>query len=113
MQNPSSARGASTSRLETEVRIARVEVTDERLSVELIDGRIVSVPLEWYPRLVHGTAEERAHYELSGGGYGIHWPELDEDISVENLLEGRRSGEGERSFRRWLAQRERGRKGRA
>lgn len=112
MQNPSSARGASTSRLETEVRIPRVEVTDERLSVELTDGRIVSVPLEWYPRLVHGTAEERAHYEL-GGGYGIHWPELDEDISVANLLEGRRSGEGERSFRRWLAQRERGCKGRA
>src|SRR5690606_8007331 len=65
-----------------------------------------------YPRLAHGTAVERTHEELSGGGYDIHWPGLDEDVRVANLLEGRRSGEGERSFRRWRAQGHRGRQGR-
>ncbi|MBI4545454.1 MAG: DUF2442 domain-containing protein [Gemmatimonadetes bacterium] len=96
----------STLRLEAEPRITRVEVTDECLIVDLADGRVISVPLEWYPRLVHGTERERARYELSGHGYGIHWPDLDEDISVENLLAGRRSGESERSFRRWLERRQ-------
>jgi hypothetical protein len=93
--------------LDKQPEVVRVEVDDERLTAHLADGRILSVPLEWYPRLVHGAPEERARYELSGGGYGIHWPDLDEDVSVENLLAGHRSGEGERSFRRWLSSRPR------
>jgi len=66
------------------------------------DGRTISVPLDWYPRLVHATPQERDGWRIIGGGEGIHWPELDEDISVEGLLAGRRSGEGPNSFRRWL-----------
>lgn len=94
-----------TLKLDKEPRVVRVEVTEERLSAHLADGRVISVPLAWYPRLDHGTPEERARYELTGDGYGIHWPGLDEDISVENLLEGRKSGESERSFLRWLRRR--------
>jgi len=67
-----------------------------------MDGRTVSVPIVWYPRLLHGTSVEREHWRLLGSGEGIHWPELDEDISVENLLAGKRSGEGQTSFKRWL-----------
>lgn len=78
-----------------------LEVTDEVLSVSLSDGREVTVPIAWYPRLSHALAEHRAIWELVGGGHGIHWPELDEDISVENLLFGQPSGEGARSFSRW------------
>jgi hypothetical protein len=88
--------------LDPEPRVASVRVTDEHLIAYLEDGRAISVPLEWFPRLLHGSPAERQRYELSGGGYGIHWPDLDEDISIEGLLEGRRSGESERSFRRWL-----------
>ena len=80
-------------------------VTDEALVVELSDGRSVSVPLAWYPRLLHGTAPERGRWELIGRGEGIHWPDLDEDISVEGLLAGRPSGESQRSLKRWLASR--------
>jgi hypothetical protein len=71
--------------------------------VELSDGRALSVPYSWYPRLQHGRPEERENWELIGDGDGIHWPELDEDVSVEGLLAGRRSGESEQSFRSWLA----------
>lgn len=78
-----------------------IRVTDERLIVELTDGREISVPLSWYPRLAHGRPDERAHWELLGRGDGIHWPELDEDISVEAILAGRRSGESAQSFERW------------
>ena len=78
-----------------------LEVTDEVLSVSLSDGREVTVPIAWYPRLSHALAEHRAIWELVGGGHGIHWPELDEDLSVENLLFGQPSGEGARSFSRW------------
>ena len=80
----------------------RVRVADEALSVDLTDGRSVSVPLAWYPRLAHGTAEERAHWRLIGRGEGIHWPDLDEDISIAGLLAGKRPGESQRSFDRWL-----------
>ena len=66
------------------------------------DARTRSVPLEWYPRLAHGTPAERGVWRLIGRGEGIHWPELDEDISVEGLLAGRRSGESQRSLKRWL-----------
>ncbi|MBV9008137.1 MAG: DUF2442 domain-containing protein [Verrucomicrobia bacterium] len=82
-----------------------VRVSDDTLSVELADGRSVSVPLAWYPRLLHGTLSERSNYRLIGGGEGIHWPALDEDISVEGLLAGRASGERGESLRRWLESR--------
>ncbi len=84
---------------------ARLEVNEDTLSVELTDGRTISVPLAWYPRLSHGTVEERNRWRLIGDGHGIHWPSLDEDISVENLLAGKRSGESQTSFKRWLDQR--------
>jgi hypothetical protein len=78
-----------------------VQITDDALSVTLLDGRVVSVPISWYPRLSHGSPQHRATWELIGGGHGVHWPELDEDISVENILLGQPSGEGARSFSRW------------
>ena len=86
-----------------------VSVTEDALAVQLSDGRDISVPLSWYPRLVHATPEERGHLELIGGGQGIHWPDLDEDISVEMLLAGRKSGESRRSFKQWLEAKQAGR----
>jgi hypothetical protein len=80
-----------------------VEVSADTLSVELVDGRTIGAPLAWYPRLAHGTAAERASWRLLGGGRGIHWPALDEDISVANLLAGQPSAESQRSFKSWLA----------
>ncbi|GIW01962.1 DUF2442 domain-containing protein [Roseiflexus sp.] len=85
-------------------RIIHVLVTDDTLSVDLEDGRTISVPIGWYPRLAHGTPEERAHFQISGAGYGIHWPELDEDIGIEGLVLGKRSTESPASFERWLQQ---------
>ena len=79
-----------------------IEVTEDNLTAELSDGRTISVPLCWYPRLVHATPEERNNWELIGTGQGIHWPDLDEDLSVEGFLAGRKSGESPRSFKRWL-----------
>jgi hypothetical protein len=79
-----------------------VTANDEALIVDLADGRTITVPLAWFPRLAHGTSAERANWRLIGGGVGIHWPDLDEDISVESLLAGRRSGETQASLRRWL-----------
>jgi len=70
-----------------------VVVTDDTLTVDLSDGRTISVPLAWYPRLAHGTPEERSKWRLLGRGEGIHWPQLDDDISVEGLIAGRPSGE--------------------
>ncbi len=87
-------------------KIKCVSVNAERLSVELEDGRVLSVPLSRYPRLAYATPEERANFRLVGAGYGIHWPEIDEDISVEGLLLGRGSSESRRSLARWLASRE-------
>lgn len=84
-----------------------VSVTDDALVVDLVDGRTVSVPLAWYPRLAHGTPEERADFRLIGRGEGIHWPQLDEDISVEGLVAGRPSGESQQSLETWLRKRER------
>ena len=78
-----------------------VQITDDTLSVSLSDGRAVSVPISWYPRLSHALPKHRALWEFNGEGHGIHWPELDEDISVENLLQGQPSGESARSFSRW------------
>ena len=80
-----------------------VSVSDDTLSVELADGRTIAVPLAWYPRLAHGTAEERSSWRLIASGRGIHWPALDEDISVANLLAGQPSAESQSSFKKWLA----------
>jgi hypothetical protein len=91
-----------------DIQVARAcaaSVTDEALTVELVDGRTLTVPLAWYPRLVHGTPQERNHWRLIGDGEGIHWPDLDEDLSVEGLLLGRPSGECQRSLLQWLAKR--------
>ena len=82
-----------------------VRVSDELLAVELVDGRSVSVPISWYPRLAHGTPEERGKWRLIGRGEGIHWTELDEDIRVEALLAGLGSAESQASFGQWLTDR--------
>lgn len=99
----------STSGTDLKGAIARgVAASDDALTVDLADGRTVVVPLAWFPRLAHGTPSERASWRLIGGGAGIHWPDLDEDISVESLLAGRRSGETQESLRRWLRARKNG-----
>ena len=79
-----------------------IRVTEDTLTAELHDGRTISVPLAWYPRLVRAAQEERDNWELIGTGEGIHWPDLDEDISVEMLLAGVPSGESPQGFQRWL-----------
>ena len=83
-----------------------VTVTDDTLSVELSDGRTISVPLAWYPRLVHADQAERDNWRFIGQGEGIHWEAVDEDLSVEGLLAGRPSGESQSSFQRWLSGRQ-------
>ena len=84
------------------VAAVSARVSKGALIVELSDGRRVSAPIAWFPRLAHGTAKERNRWRLIGRGHGIHWPDLDEDISVENLLAGHRSAESRFSLRRWL-----------
>lgn len=69
-------------------RVADVRCDDASLIVDLVDGRTISVPLAWYPRLLHATPQQRGTWEKSAGGYGIHWPEIDEDLSTEGLLRG-------------------------
>lgn len=81
---------------------ASVRVTGTELRVDLTDGRTVSVPLAWCPRLAHATPEERGRWRLIGRGEGVHWPDVDEDISIAGLLAGRPSGESRRSLQRWL-----------
>jgi hypothetical protein len=88
-------------------RATAVRVTDDSLIVDLADGRTVFAPLAWYPRLLQGSPEERANHRFIGEGEGIHWPDLDEDVSVENILAGQASGEGAKSFERWLDARSR------
>jgi len=85
--------------------VQNVAVTDEALSVDLSDGRTISVPLAWFPRLLHGTPDERRNWRLIGEGEEIHWLALDEDISVENIVLGKPSGESQKSFKKWLEQR--------
>ena len=80
-----------------------VKVSEDTLSVELVDGRTIATPLAWYPRLVHATATERQSWRLIGGGRGIHWSMIDEDISIANLLSGQPSAESQKSFKKWLA----------
>ena len=95
-----------TSRVELEIpAVMSVSTTGDTLSVDLDDGRSLSVPLAWYPRLMNATQAEREGWQLIGRGHGLHWDVLDEDISVENLLAGLRSGESQHSFERWLASR--------
>ena len=79
-----------------------VLVTEDTLTVDLTDGRTLSVPIGWFPRLVHAAPQERARWRLVGQGQGIHWEDLDEDISINGLLAGRSSGESQDSFRKWL-----------
>ena len=86
--------------------IQNVRVTDDTLIVDLADGRTVSAPLAWYPRLLYGQPGERNNWRLIGEGEGIHWPDLDEDLTVAGLLAGRRSGESTESLKRWLKARE-------
>jgi hypothetical protein len=92
----------SSSTVDSHSVAANVQVSDDTLTVELADGRVLSVPITWYPRLAHGTAHERNNWRLIGSGHGIHWPELDEDLSVEGLLAGRASGESQTSLKKWL-----------
>ncbi len=88
-----------------EARASRVSVSEDSLSVDLIDGRTIIAPLAWFPRLWHGTPEERKNIEIIGDGAMLHWPDLDEDLSVTGLLAGRRSGESQQSLAKWLAER--------
>jgi len=74
--------------LAADERVADVQITEDTLTVALMDGRTISVPLAWYPRLFNATPAEREHWQLAGGGYGIHWPDVDEDLSTEGLLRG-------------------------
>jgi hypothetical protein len=79
-----------------------VAITDDTVSIDLLDGRTLSVPIAWYPRLAHGTSTERANWRLIGRGEGIHWPDLDEDLSIDSLLAGRASQESQSSLDKWL-----------
>jgi hypothetical protein len=99
--------GTNFSLTESEALATTVTVSKARLEVALSDGRTVGAPLAWYPRLKEGKPSERRKYRLIGGGIGIHWPDLDEDISVEGLLGGRRSGESTQSLAAWRKKRAR------
>ena len=94
--------------LAVEIRIPEaltVALTDDTLHVDLSDGRSISVPIAWFPRLLHSSEQERNNWRLIGKGHGIHWEDIDEDISVEGLLAGRPSGESQESFKKWLTNR--------
>ena len=89
--------------------VINVDVSEDTSTVDLSDGRTIAVPIDWFPRLVHATQSERSNWRLIGSGEGINWPDLDEDISVEGLLAGRKSGESRSSFSRWLEAKRAGR----
>jgi Protein of unknown function (DUF2442) len=91
--------------LETEPLATTVTVTDDKLIIDLIDGRSLAIPLSWYPRLIYASPQERQNWQLLGDGYAIEWLDLDEHIGVEGLLAGRHSGESQQSFQRWLGTR--------
>ena len=94
--------------LAVEIRVPdalNVSLTDDTLSVDLSDGRSISAPIAWFPRLFHSTEQERNNWRLIGKGQGIHWGDIDEDISIEGLLAGKPSGESQESFKKWLANR--------
>jgi len=90
-----------------EPRAKTVKVSHERITVDVVDGRTIVVPLAWFPRLWYGTVQERGHLEIFGDGAYIHWPDLDEDLTVAGLLAGQRSGESPESLKKWLASRTR------
>ena len=95
-----------TSMNEIEVpAVVNAVATEDTLSVDLSDGRSLSVPLAWYPRLLNASQKERSNWRVIGQGHGLHWESIDEDISIENLLAGRPSGESQKSFERWLVTR--------
>ena len=103
----------NSSAVESRAALAtRVEFSDDTVTVELADGRTVSAPLGWYPRLASGSVKERSLWRLIAGGSGIHWPALDEDISVANLLSGQPSSESQGSFKKWLVGRAKPKRGR-
>ena len=89
-----------------EARAKSIEITEDAFSVDLMDGRTIIIPLAWFPRLLHGTAEERRRYEIFGDGAYLRWPDLDEDLCVTDLLAGHPSGESPRSLKEWLEKRE-------
>jgi len=94
--------------LAVEIRIPEalnVTLTDDTLSVDLSDGRSISVPIAWFPRLLYASKQERSNWRLIGRGMGIHWEDIDEDISIEGLLAGKPSGESQESFKKWLDRR--------
>ena len=94
--------------LAVEIRVPEalnVSLTDDTLSVDLSDGRSISVPIAWFPRLLHSTEQERNNWRLIGKGQGIHWEDIDEDVSIEGLLAGKPSGESQESFKKWLDRR--------
>ena len=92
-------------------RATAVVVSEDTLTVDLADGRTLAAPLVWYPRLAHATAQERSSWRLIADGLGILWPEIDEDISVANLLAGQPSVESQSSLKKWLAGRSQSRRG--
>ena len=85
--------------------IQDIKITNSALTIDLSDGRCISAPLVWYPRLLNATAKERNHWELIGEGDGIHWPDLDEDLSMDGIIQGHPSYESQKSFQRWLSER--------
>jgi len=85
--------------------IQDIKITSSTLAIDLSDGRCISAPLVWYPRLLNASAKERNHWELIGEGDGIHWPDLDEDLSMDGIIQGRPSYETQKSFQRWLTER--------
>ena len=87
-------------------RVVSVTLTDDTLSADIEDRRTISVPIGWYPRLADGAPAGRANFQISGAGFGIHWPELDEDIGIEGLMLGKKSSESPASFQNWLQRRE-------
>ncbi|MBI3259429.1 MAG: DUF2442 domain-containing protein [Ignavibacteriae bacterium] len=95
----------TTLTLDHEPNIKNFQIHNNNFIVELDDERAINVPLSWYPRLQNGTTEELNNWELCGGGYGIHWEQLDEDISIQGILAGLKSAECEASFEKWLAKR--------
>ncbi len=87
-------------------KIQAIEITEDSLTVDLSDGRTISVPVVWYPRLLQGSIQERSRWRFIGDGEGIHWIDLDEDISVKNIILGQPSGESQSSFQRWCNERQ-------
>ncbi len=97
--------GMNSLHLEIEILAEDISITEDTLSVQLSDGRSLTVPLAWFPRLLHADKKEKENYRLIGKGTGLHWPDLDEDISIEGLILGRRSNESPASLERWLSKR--------